>query len=99
MGNKQAGNFAHGPIGANTRAGGSFGEENSLPYGTYKNGLIGPRWQTRSFSAVLFRRIATRARKDPVSGQTKDLFLTLQPPERNAIRAKLSHCIAAESLP
>lgn len=44
MGNKQAGDFAHGPIGANTRAGGSFGEENSLPYGTYKNGLIGPRW-------------------------------------------------------
>ncbi|KAF2500302.1 ARM repeat-containing protein [Lophium mytilinum] len=54
---------------------------------------------TRSYSAVLFRRIATRARKDPNSSQTRDLFLTLQQGEREAIRAKLLACLQSENLP
>jgi len=53
--------------------------------------------QIRSYAAVLFRRIATRTRKDPASDATKDLFLTLQQPQRDAIRQKLLDCLTAEA--
>lgn len=45
---------------------------------------------------MLFRRIATRSRKDPVTEQTKELFLTLPQPQRNAIREKLLQCLEGE---
>jgi len=44
----------------------------------------------------LFRRISTRTAKD-AHGQSKELFLTLQKPQRDAIRAKLLECLATES--
>jgi len=53
--------------------------------------------QTRSFAAVLFRRISTRTAKDS-HGQTKELFLTLQKPQRDAIRTKLLECLATETV-
>jgi len=56
-----------------------------------------PARQTRSFAAVLFRRISTRSRKDPASDVTKDLFLTIPQPQRDAIRAKLLQCLSAET--
>jgi hypothetical protein len=50
-------------------------------------------WQTRAFAAVLFRRISSKTRRDPESTDlqpiTKDLFMTLAPPQRAAIREKL----------
>lgn len=52
----------------------------------------------RSFAAVLFRRIATKTRKVAGSNESKELFLSLQPDEQVAIRAKLLECLAAESL-
>ena len=53
--------------------------------------------QTRTFAAVLFRRQSSKPRKDPSSGQARDLFLTLQQGEREAIRAKLLQCLATEN--
>lgn len=52
--------------------------------------------QIRSFAAVIFRRVATRTAKDS-EGRTNELFLTLQKPQRDAIRAKLLECLASES--
>jgi hypothetical protein len=55
------------------------------------------RTQTRSFAAVLFRRIATRSRKD-AAGVTREIFQLLQPAQREAIRSKLLECLGSESL-
>ena len=44
--------------------------------------------QNRSFAAVLFRRIATRTRKDPTTGQSKELFLGLQVAQKNSKRMR-----------
>lgn len=52
--------------------------------------------QTRTFAAVIFRRQSSKPRKT-ASGQTTDLFLTLNPAEREVIRAKLLHCLATET--
>ena len=54
--------------------------------------------QTRSFAAVLFRRIASKARKSPGSDDSKELFGTLQNPVKEAIRAKLLECLQNETL-
>lgn len=51
---------------------------------------------TRIFSAVLFRRQSSKPRKDS-QGKTRDLFLTLQQAEREAIRSKLLQCLATET--
>lgn len=51
---------------------------------------------TRTFAAVIFRRQSSKPRKAP-SGQTTDLFLTLNVAERDAIRAKLLSCLAKET--
>jgi hypothetical protein len=56
-------------------------------------------YQTRSFSAVLFRRQASKSRKDPATGETKELFLSLGDNEKNAIRQKLLQCLAEERVP
>jgi len=54
--------------------------------------------QTRSFAAVLFRRIASKARKSPGSDDSKELFGTLQNAVKEAIRAKLLECLQNETL-
>ncbi|KAL2013974.1 hypothetical protein VTN00DRAFT_1499 [Thermoascus crustaceus] len=54
---------------------------------------------TRSFSAVLFRRIATKTSKDPRTNESKELFSTLTVEQRVAIREKLLACLSSESLP
>ena len=52
---------------------------------------------TRSYAAVLFRRIATRTRPDPTTNVSKELFLTLPQPSRHAIQQKLLLCLQAEN--
>ncbi|KAL4781897.1 armadillo-type protein [Aspergillus varians] len=52
---------------------------------------------TRSFAAVLFRRIATKTRKDPVTNEAKELFSTLAREQRLVIRQKLVTCLTTES--
>lgn len=54
--------------------------------------------QTRAFAAVLFRRIATKTRKDPATGEAKEVFLTLPNEQRVAIREKLVTCLTTESV-
>jgi len=46
---------------------------------------------------VLFRRIATKTRKDPASGEVKEVFLSLPNEQRVAIREKLITCLSSES--
>ncbi|KAJ5294758.1 hypothetical protein PENANT_c014G03055 [Penicillium antarcticum] len=53
---------------------------------------------TRAFSAVLFRRIATKTRKDPASGDAKEVFSSLPNEQRVAIREKLVACLTSESV-
>ncbi|KAI9843310.1 MAG: hypothetical protein M1838_002697 [Thelocarpon superellum] len=53
----------------------------------------------RSFAAVLFRRISTKTRKDPTTNESRELFLSLPPPQRIAIRQQLLQCLNRESLP
>ncbi|KAL8690553.1 MAG: hypothetical protein Q9218_004030 [Villophora microphyllina] len=53
----------------------------------------------RSFAAVLFRRIATKTRKVFDSDESKDLFITLQHAQKEAIRQKLLEALQSESLP
>jgi hypothetical protein len=55
--------------------------------------------QTRSFAAVLFRRVSTRTRKDPNSEYSKEIFLTIPEPQRNAIREKLLQALGADNPP
>ncbi|THX81302.1 ARM repeat-containing protein [Aureobasidium pullulans] len=51
----------------------------------------------QSFAAVLFRRMSSRTSKDP-AGQSRELFLTLQKPQRDAIRTLLLQGMAAPSV-
>ncbi|CAI7587634.1 unnamed protein product [Penicillium glandicola] len=53
---------------------------------------------TRAFSAVLFRRIATKTRKDPASGDNKEIFSSLPNEQRIAIREKLVICLTSETV-
>ncbi|KAJ5764077.1 Importin subunit beta-3 [Penicillium manginii] len=53
---------------------------------------------TRAFSSVLFRRIATKTRKDPATGEAKEVFLSLPNEQRVAIREKLITCLTTESV-
>lgn len=46
---------------------------------------------------MLFRRIATKTRKDPASGEVKEVFLSLPNEQRVAIREKLIACLSNES--
>jgi hypothetical protein len=54
--------------------------------------------QTRAFAAVLFRRIATKTRKDPTSGDAKEVFSSLPNEQRVAIREKLVGCLSSEAV-
>ncbi|KAK4497104.1 hypothetical protein PRZ48_011554 [Zasmidium cellare] len=51
---------------------------------------------TRSFSAIIFRRIATRTTKEASSGENKEVFLQLSHPSKTQIRGKLLECYARE---
>ena len=42
--------------------------------------------------------MATKTRKDPASEGSKELFLTIQQAQRNAIRAKLLQCLEGEQI-
>ena len=53
-------------------------------------------FQVRSFAAVLFRRISNRQHKDTATGENKELFLSLPPDPKLAIRTKLLQCLASE---
>ncbi|KAK2743567.1 hypothetical protein FQN55_007165 [Onygenales sp. PD_40] len=53
---------------------------------------------TRTFAAVLFRRISTRITKVPNSAESRELFFTLSPEQRIAIRQKLLESLGNESL-
>lgn len=53
----------------------------------------------RSSAAVMFRRVASKSTKDRVSGETKELFLTLSNDARLPIRAALLQCLATEQNP
>ncbi|KAI9724972.1 MAG: hypothetical protein M1812_000248 [Candelaria pacifica] len=54
--------------------------------------------QTRSFAAILFRRISNKTRKDPNSSETAELFLSLPQPQKLAIREKLLQALRTERL-
>ena len=60
--------------------------------------IIYSQQQTRTFAAVLFRRIATKTRKDPVTNEAKELFSTLTGEQRLVIRQKLVSCLTGESV-
>ncbi|KAJ5625631.1 hypothetical protein N7510_001940 [Penicillium lagena] len=53
---------------------------------------------TRAFAAVLFRRIATKTRKDPVTNDTKEVFSSLTNDQRVVIRQKLVDCLTKETV-
>ncbi|KAK4983443.1 importin subunit beta-3 [Elasticomyces elasticus] len=52
----------------------------------------------RSHAAVIFRRMATKTQKDPLTNQHKELFAILPEPQRNAIRAKLLESLSGETV-
>jgi hypothetical protein len=53
--------------------------------------------ETRSFAAVLFRRIASKSRKLP-NGENVELFLALPQQQAHAIRQRLLEALGAESV-
>ncbi|KAJ5818676.1 hypothetical protein N7474_004267 [Penicillium riverlandense] len=53
---------------------------------------------TRAFAAVLFRRIATKTRKDPLTNETKEVFSSLTNDQRVVIRQKLVDCLTKETV-
>lgn len=57
------------------------------------------RTQTRSFAAVLFRRISTKTRKVAGSEESKELYIALQDAQKEAIRERLLQCLQSETLP
>ncbi|KAK5104604.1 importin subunit beta-3 [Lithohypha guttulata] len=52
----------------------------------------------RSSAAVIFRRVASKARKDPTTGENKELFLTLSNDAKVPIRTGLLQCLASEQI-
>ena len=54
--------------------------------------------QTRSFAAVLFRRIAAKTRKLPGTTEAVEIFLSLAQAHKDAIQAKLLQVLPSESL-
>ena len=52
--------------------------------------------QLRSFAAVIFRRIASKTRKN-INGENVDLFISLERQHSTAIRAKLLETLLTES--
>lgn len=63
---------------------------------TGKRWLLTDRLQTRSFAAVIFRRIASKTRKI-ASGENLELFLSIPQEQAYAIRQKLLEALGAET--
>ena len=61
--------------------------------------LHGRTLQTRSFAAVLFRRIATKMQKLSGTEESKELFSTLLEAQKVEIRKKLLQCLQDETVP
>ncbi|KAI4155218.1 MAG: hypothetical protein LQ340_001128 [Diploschistes diacapsis] len=57
-----------------------------------------PDPSTRSFAAVLFRRMANKTRKVPNKSDPTELFMTLQEPQQLAIRSRLLLCMQSETI-
>ncbi|EXJ75736.1 uncharacterized protein A1O5_00243 [Cladophialophora psammophila CBS 110553] len=57
-----------------------------------------PDSSTRSFAAVLFRKQASKQRKIPPSTDSKELFWSLSPEAKTAIRSKLLEGLAREQV-
>ncbi|KAF2751651.1 ARM repeat-containing protein [Sporormia fimetaria CBS 119925] len=70
---------------------------NVLLLGLAEQVQLAPEPSTRKFAAVLFRRQCSKARKDPETEQSRDMFLTLPEAERHVIRAKLLECLSSET--
>lgn len=51
---------------------------------------------TRSFAAVLFRRMATKSKKLPDSETTQELYTLVNPQTKNEIQKKLLECLSNE---
>lgn len=47
---------------------------------------------------MIFRRVATKSRKDPVTNEAKELFSTLSGEQRLVIRQKLVTCLTGETI-
>lgn len=52
----------------------------------------------RSSAAVIFRRVASKPRKDTNTGENKELFLTLSNDAKVPIRTGLLQCLATEQI-
>ncbi|KAI9797958.1 MAG: hypothetical protein M1833_005014 [Piccolia ochrophora] len=72
-------------------------DEPAVSITVYK--LFTTQQDTRSFAAVLFRKIATKTRKDPATNESKELFMILQEAQKVAIRQNILQCLTTESLP
>lgn len=48
---------------------------------------------------MLFRKAASRTRKDPTKNESTELFLSLQQDQQLAIRQKALQCLTNETLP
>lgn len=55
-------------------------------------------FQTRAFAAVLFRRMATKTRKDSDEDATTELFLSIQPQAQQTARQKMLECLLEEKV-
>lgn len=54
--------------------------------------------QARSFAAVLFRKQASKSRKNPVTNESKDLFFSLSNEAKVAIRQQILRGLATEQV-
>ena len=52
----------------------------------------------RSSAAVIFRRVASKARKDPLTNENKELFLTLPGNVKDQIKSGLLQCLSTEQV-
>lgn len=59
--------------------------------------LIVSNLQGRSLAAVIFRRMAAKSIKNPSTGDPRELFFSLHPDQRVAIRQKLLEALSNES--
>lgn len=68
-----------------------------MPYHACESALTRPySVKTRSFAAVIFRRIASKTRRN-AQGETVDMFLALSDDQVNVIRQKVLESLVSES--
>ena len=54
--------------------------------------------KTRSFAAVIFRRMSSKIKKHPSSNESKETFLTLREEQKIAIRSQLLQALNGEQI-